>query len=210
MHLSTDPWVWVAAILSLFIFSFLYKDNPLYKFAEHLLVGISAGYYLALYWHNGMYPNIIAHVKDGNLWYLFPLFLGLLYFAIFVPKYAYLIRWPIAFLLGAGSGIAIPATFQASIYKQLEGTLLNPLNTYPSALAVFNALLIFFGVLLVLTYFFFSKEHKGVLGATSRVGIWILMIGFGASFGYTVMARVSLLIGRLHFLLGTWLGLLRF
>ncbi len=209
-NLSHDPWVWVAAILSLFIFSFLYRDNPLYRFAEHLLVGVSAGYYLAIYWHNSIYPNIISHVKAQEWLYLFPLFLGLLYFAVFVPKHGYLIRWPIAFLLGTGSGVVIPATFQANIYKQVEGTLLNSPASYPAPLDFVNAIIIFLGVLLVLSYFFFSREHTGPLKISSKLGIWILMIGFGASFGYTVMARVSLLIGRLHFLLGTWLGILRF
>ena len=36
MNMTQDLGVWVAAVLTLFIFSFLYKDNPLYKFAEHL------------------------------------------------------------------------------------------------------------------------------------------------------------------------------
>ena len=35
------------------------------------------------------------------------------------------------------------------------------------------------------------------------------MIAFGASFGYTVMARVSLLIGRIQFLLHDWLGVIQ-
>jgi hypothetical protein len=34
------------------------------------------------------------------------------------------------------------------------------------------------------------------------------MITFGAGFGYTVMARISLLVGRFRFILGDWLGLL--
>jgi len=50
-------------------------------------------------------------------------------------------------------------------------------------------------------------EHKGVVGKTATLGIWIIMVGFGASFGYTVMARVSLLIGRIQYLLGDWLHL---
>nr|HQV13224.1 hypothetical protein [Nitrospira sp.] len=33
--------------------------------------------------------------------------------------------------------------------------------------------------------------------AVARAGILFLMISFGAAFGYTVMARMSLLIGRL-------------
>ena len=56
-----------------------------------------------------------------------------------------------------------------------------------------------------LIYFYFSKEHTGVLGVTARVGIWFIMVSFGAHFGYTVMARISLLIGRVYFLADQWL-----
>jgi len=59
-----------------------------------------------------------------------------------------------------------------------------------------------------LIYFFFSKEHKGAFGGLAKLGIWFLMLSFGASFGYTVMSRMSLLIGRMDYLLGTWLGLI--
>ena len=69
-------------------------------------------------------------------------------------------------------------------------------------------LLIMLGVVSVLCYFFFSAEHKGVLGGVSRVGIIFLMVAFGASFGYTVMSRISLLIGRVEFLLRDWLHLI--
>src|SRR6185436_18657895 len=51
LHISTVFGVWIATGLTLFIFSFLYKDNPFYKFAEHLFVGVSAGYTIILnYW----------------------------------------------------------------------------------------------------------------------------------------------------------------
>ena len=69
-----------------------------------------------------------------------------------------------------------------------------------------NNLVIIVGVLSVLVYFFFSAEHKGAVGATSRLGIWFLMVSFGAAFGYTIMGRVSILIGRVNFLLTQWLG----
>ena len=36
------------------------------------------------------------------------------------------------------------------------------------------------------------------------MGIWILMIGFGASFGYTVMSRIGLLYGRTDFMVNRW------
>ncbi len=61
------------------------------------------------------------------------------------------------------------------------------------------------GVVCGLVYFFFSKAHTGVVGGAANVGITLLMVAFGASFGYTVMARISLLIGQTQFLLFEWL-----
>ena len=72
-------------------------------------------------------------------------------------------------------------------------------------LAVLNFILITLGIAASLVYFFYSKAHKGAFGGVARVGIWTLMIGFGASFGYTVMARISLLIDRVQFLINDWL-----
>jgi hypothetical protein len=55
-------------------------------------------------------------------------------------------------------------------------------------------------------YFFFSIEHKGIVGKTARLGIWFLMITFGAAFGYTVMGRIALLAIRIEFLSTTGCG----
>jgi hypothetical protein len=68
------------------------------------------------------------------------------------------------------------------------------------------SLVIVIGVIATLVYFYFSKEHKGILGGTAKVGVWFIMIAFGAHFGYTVMGRVSLLIGRVQFLIQDWIG----
>jgi len=72
----------------------------------------------------------------------------------------------------------------------------------------FNNLLIVIMVITALLYSFFSVHHDGVIGKAATFGIWVIMVGFGASFGYTVMARISLLIGRIQFVLGDWLHLL--
>jgi hypothetical protein len=64
-------------------------------------------------------------------------------------------------------------------------------------------------VITTVVYFFFSREQKGGFKFVANIGIVYIMIGFGASFGYTVMARVSLLLGRLQFLLRDWLGVIQ-
>jgi magnesium-transporting ATPase (P-type) len=68
--------------------------------------------------------------------------------------------------------------------------LLNPASSI-------NVIIILIGVISVLFYFFFSIEHSGPGKIVAKTGVMFLMIAFGAAFGYTVMARMSLLIGRL-------------
>ncbi len=206
--MSFDPWVWIGALLTLMIFSFLYRDNPVYRFAEHLFVGVANGYFIALYWHNSLRPNLFEPLSQGNMIYLVPLLLGLMYFARFIPPISWMVRIPIGFMIGWSSGISIPAAFQALVLKQIEGTVILP-GSFANPIEGIWSLVILTGVIATLVYFYFSTEHKGVLRPASRLGIIFIMIGFGASFGYTVMARVSLLIGRIQFLLGPWLGLIR-
>ncbi len=205
--MNHDPWIWIGAFLTLMIFSFLYKDNPFYKFAEHLFVGVANGYYIVFYWQNALMPNLFEPLGAGNLVYLVPLLLGLMYFARFIPKIGWLVRIPIGFMIGWGAGISIPAYFQAFVLRQLQGTIITP-QSFENTIDGVWAVVILIGVICTLVYFYFSKEHKGILKPVSRLGIMFIMIGFGASFGYTVMARVSLLIGRIQFLLGPWLGLI--
>ena len=58
-----DISIWIAALLTLGIFSFLYKDNPVYKFCESLFVGTSAGYWaVSFFWdslHKKLYEQAI-------------------------------------------------------------------------------------------------------------------------------------------------------
>ncbi len=209
MHISTDIWTWVAVILTFGIFSFLWKDNPFYKFCEHLFVGVSVGYTIALTWYNSVYPDLITPLfRQGKPLYVIPFLLGLCYFFRFIPKASWLVRIPMGFVLGWASGVAIPAFFQTNVIKQIQGTLLSP-ALFARWDVFLWALISFIGVICSVLYFFFSREHKGALKVAAETGIVFLMIGFGASFGYTVMARMSLLIGRFQFLLRDWLGVIR-
>ncbi len=209
MNLSQDILVWISSLLTLFIFSFIFRDNPFYRFAEHLFVGTSAGYFIALQYHNVVYPNLIVPLfKEGQFLYVIPLILGVLYITRFIPQLSWMIRIPIAFLLGWGSGVAIPAALQADVVKQIQGTMLtrSVFQRWDNGLW---AVIILIGVIATLIFFFFSRERKGIFKPIASLGIIFIMLGFGASFGYTVMARISLLIGRFQFLLGDWLGIIK-
>ncbi len=276
----TVIWTWIGAILTLSVYSFLYKDNPFYKFAEHLVVGVSAGYYLVIYYWNFIDPNVVTPVFGLRLggeqiplagleWWmaLIPGLLGLLLYARFFPKIAWIGRWPLGIYVGGYAGLGIAPVMQARVLSQLRAGstplagIVDPFATTTNAvlgIVIFIVLtyvllakrrlgarnawmrvgiiaacalaayagyvalsgltslgsvhltnvLLVLGLLGTLIYFFFSMRHTGALGAMARVGIIFLMVGFGASFGYTVMSRISLLIGRVNFLLDDWLHLI--
>lgn len=217
--------IWLAAFLTLCIYSFLYRDNPFYRFAEYLFIGISVGYYIVIYIHQGFipfawdpfwaavkpfWPGIPREAGWIGLIKLIPIALGLLFFGGLSPRHTWLIRYPSAVLVGFGSGISIPLMLQTFIFEQTRGTVepfaaINA-GTLVSPWGILEAILMLIGVACTLTYFFFSVEHRGPVKWLSKVGIAFLMIGFGAAFGNTVMGRVALLIQRVDFLINDWLG----
>jgi hypothetical protein len=221
--------VWIAALLTLGIFSFLYKDNPLYKLCEAIFVGVSAGYwFVSLFWQN-IWPKLVLNLRDatatyqttGQLdpkWlYLGAGVLGVMMLMRLVPKIGWISRWPLGFIVGSTAGLYMITYLQSNAINQIHDTLV-PLVTSGAGSFLFiplpfhvnwDALFIFAGTFTGLVYFFFSIEHKRVAGKAARLGIFYIMVTFGASFGYTVMSRMSLLIGRMDFLFGNWLHLTR-
>jgi hypothetical protein len=136
------------------------------------------------------------------------------------PNIGWIARWPLSVIVGSTAGLWMITYFQSNFLSQLQKTVIPlfdtgkiselsqigvtmaeqgraiPLDNYFAA--YLGNLVLIFGTLTGLVYFYFSKEHKGVFGRTAKIGIYFLMITFGASFGYTVMSRMSLLIGRLN------------
>ena len=208
-------WYTLAAYLTLSIFSFLYKDNPFYRLAEHLIVGISAGYWVAILYHTSlkdlwlepMAANFTALFSPGGptlleiglvITNIVPGLLGLMMFSRFFSKISWLSRWPIAFYLAITAGVALPLYLQSFTVRQMQACMIGLAG---SPWEIICDVIVIAGTICGLAYFYFSLEHKGVIGGMAKFGIWILMIGFGSTFGYTVMSRISLLIGRFNFLI---------
>jgi hypothetical protein len=189
----------ITAFFTLALYSFLYKDNPVYRLAEHVFAGLSAGYYAGLIFQSVLVQQLWVPLVGGQAWLILPALLGMLTFARLSPKWSWLSRVALAFVIGANSGILIMQQLHGLVLPQVSQTFID--------MASLKGALMVAGVVSTLIYFYFSKPHTGVLGGVATVGIWFIMISFGAHFGYTVMARVSLLIGRVQFLVIDWLHL---
>jgi len=155
--------------------------------------------------------------------FIIPPILGCILLMRLSPKGGWISRWALAFIVGTTAGLNLPRFLRSDFIEQISATFVPllvrwqgfgdffsnlSLSASGQLVGIFTNVVIALGVFCGIIYFFFSKEHKGAFGAASRVGIWILMITFGASFGYTVMGRISLLVGRITFLLDDWLGLI--
>ena len=317
--------IWVAALLTFCVFSFLIKDNFMFKLTEAIFVGVSVGYGIVLTYQNGIKPKIekplikyvhnlkvdksavtntiVAEINSfvsshkptndlqlagveripfnengffilmnetlgrsslnladqkqvatavqnalnnstlnmknifelekstgkyvksyktiplsKNLWVayiIFSLLLGLLFLSRFSPKHAWVSRYPMAYLLGIGVGMAMPLNFQTQILGQIQASIIPVVHSVSGSIdwaKTFGNISLIVGILSVLYYFFFSlKKTDPFSRGLTKIGIAYLMIGFGASFAFTIMARVSLLIGRVTFLKEEWImGTIRY
>jgi hypothetical protein len=202
--------LWMAVFFTFSIFSFLYKDNPFYKLAEQIFVGISAAYWLVYLFYSIMLPNLFTKlITDfkGNIILLIPATLGIMMLMRIFPKTQWMSRFPIAIMIGTSAGINMVRYTKSDLLSQISATMINPFAGATTSIVIGNFLLIL-GTMCGVYYFYFSKKQEGITAVPSKLGIWFLMISFGASFGYTVMARISLLIGRLEFLLKDWLHII--
>lgn len=215
--------IWVAAVLTLIVYSYLFSDNFLFKLAQYIFVGVAAGYAVVVVWHGTLGPRLGAFAEspvehlDLALWFI----LGLFLLVRRVKALKWLSKIPMAYLFGVGAALAIGGALAGSIVPQLGASLisLDP-RDYGGGqpgleLALYQGLLAA-GTLGTLLYFYFTTEEGSALPAFwtriarvwGRFGKWIIMITFGALFASMIMSRVSLLLSRVQFLLGDWLGLI--
>ena len=256
--------IWLGAFFTLAMLSFLYRDNVLYKIAEHAFVGVSAAYWMCVVFWTTVVPNLLGNLyprwtkftftpgldideiseklaakswlagvidydaADGdaltasimqlmNVWYWIPMIFGIMLLWRLAPRGGWIARWPLAFILGTTAGIRLTGFLESDFMKQIQSTIMplyvavydaqtGALDFGRTFYASMNNTLVILSVCCGLVYFFFSLEHKGFVGKVSRLGISVLMITFGAGFGYTVMGRIALLVGRFEFIVKDWLN----
>jgi hypothetical protein len=204
--------IWIGAFGTLAIISFLYRENPVFRTAEHLFIGLAAGigifYGFETIKTNAWNPLFNPAAGDARQWFMIvPLILGVLLYSRFTTNFKWVSRIPLGFIVGVGSALAIRGVIGASFMSQILATMRLPLWGTMVKFS-FDSLLFVLGVLGTLIYFYFSREQTGPLKYGASVGKWVMMIAFGAAFGNTVMARMSLLVGRIYFLMSEWLQLL--
>ncbi|MEN6371029.1 MAG: hypothetical protein ABFD64_03365 [Armatimonadota bacterium] len=203
----------IAVICTLAIFSILYKENPYYRLFEHIFIGLACGQGVFITWTDMIKPKWwdVLFVQ-GQWWWAFALPAGLMFYYVFSKKNSWISKLMFGFLMGLGAGMAFQ-DFANMTIPQIRGSFkpVIPTPGVPATVAVNNFIFVFI-LITIMSYFFFSIDHKTkTMRGSAKLGRWFLMFAFGAMFGSTVMARMALFIGRLDFLIGwgtkiSWLG----
>ncbi len=211
--------VWVGAILTLLVFSYLLGDTPLFRVAQALFVGVAVGYAVTVAVYLVLLPRLYDPlITDVRLnWPLFvPLVLGLLLLAKLRAAWSPIGNISIGYLFGIGGALAIGGAFSGALIPQLAATVVSLAPTQGLGTALDNLLLVFGTIGAFLSFRFITNPQRPmtrVLDAAARgwsyIGRWFILIAFGAIFADTAVSRISLLINRVYFLLHDWLQVVK-
>lgn len=193
---------WCGAFCTIAIYSVLYGENRLYRFMEHLFIGLAAGFGVYMTWSQVLQPKWwLPMVTEGKWEWIFATVAGSMFYFVYSKRHFWISRIIFGIFMGLASG-GIFREFYEIYFPQLLASM-RPIAG--SVTTVANTLLFYVILLSCMSYFFFSFAHKNrFVRNTSSLGRWLLMIGFGSIFGATIMGRLTLFIGRFNFLVSDW------
>lgn len=199
MAISTDPGVWVAVALTLMAYSFfLYKDTPLFKFAEVTLSGTAAAHVLVTTWKL-ISDGALTPLAKGDILYVVPIVFGCLLYTRYSKKYIFTSRWSLALVVGTGLGLATRVIMPTDILSQIVAAARLPFFGVP-ALTVLNSVISLLATVTALIYFFLTIKPRGPVRHLSNIGRMMVMIVLGAAFGSAVWTRLAWFIDRVQFI----------
>ena len=191
--------LWTGWVLMLMIYSYpLYKENPVYRTAEHLFIAVFLAINVVTNFSN-VIKICITPLLQGDFLMIIPLIVGISIYTMLIPEYRWVSRYPVGLLVGAGFGLGMRGTIGPNIQDAIISTITAP--SEGGAMAWINFLYIAVGLVCSLMYFLLTYEQTGVLQAPTRIGRLFIMIGLGAYFGNTVLFRFTMLTGRAQFFL---------
>jgi hypothetical protein len=215
-HISTIVVAWVGAVCTIAILSIVYKENFVFRLFEHMYIGVAAGYAIFIVWTETLKPYWWDRMVEQGHWYwVFVGVAGAMLYFIYLGKHSWISKIVFGFMMGFASGFAFKSFLRTYVprifasYKPIAGPGLHAAAAAQRVSAFgmsINNIIAGVVLLTVMAYFFFSFAHNNrALRGSALLGRWCLMFAFGAMFGATVMARMSLFIARVDFLLKDWL-----
>jgi hypothetical protein len=197
----------IAIVLTIMVLSRIAGDNPLFRIAQYLFVGVSLGLAFVVAYHQVLRPAVstAAGSSTGAIVYGIPLALGVLLLPRITRRqeYSWLANIPLALIFGVGAARAVGGAIIGTLVPQILDTSSRPRAGNPLDIA--GTVVLAIGTILTLATFYFTvprERGSGRLVAGAAVaGHWLLMIAFGFFFAGAVQSYLSALTERLSFVL---------
>jgi hypothetical protein len=192
--------------LTLFVFSYVYKDNPLYRAAVHLLVGVSAGFAVIVLVNEVIFPfsrRIISDpIRVGNIIYLIPIALSVLLLFKAIPNLSWVGNSSMAALIGTGAAVGLLGAVVGTLIPQTFS------RTSGGIIGIIGALL----TITTLAYFYFSShlnESRDImisrwLDPVRLIGRAVITMALAGVFAGVLATSLVLLTERIGFFISAF------
>jgi hypothetical protein len=215
----------VAFLLTLMVFSYLIGDNPLFRIAVFIFVGVSAGYAASVAWWQVLLPDLLIPLLKGPVMQqailVVPLILSGLLILKVSPRLTRLGTPSMAFLVGVSAAVALGGAVTGTLLPQTLATV-NAFDVHAAGSPVeailngslFNAGFILVGMLASIAYFQFGARTAAdgtvrrfaLVELVAFIGGVFLAITLGVLFAGVYSAALTAFIERFHFF-GSFLGI---
>lgn len=204
----------VSFFITILILSYLLGDNPLFRAATYVFVGVSAGYVASVAWYQVLWPSLIRPMFSDSASQIglqaIPLLLSVLLLSKVFPKLPNFGQPAMAFIVGVGAAVAVGGAVLGTIFPQVNAAI----NGFDVSLAVangnpvfmiVNSALVLLGMVGTLTYFHFgarkmddgSVKRNILVETLTWIGRVYIAITFGVLFAGVYLAALTALIERI-------------
>lgn len=191
----------VSFTLTLLIFSYLLRDNLLYRLVIYAYVGITSAFVVIVLLENvvAAYLNSPADIALLGVAFVLVALLALRS----IPAFRGIGLLPLAFLIAVGAAVAVTGAIAGTILPLVASVVV------PGA-EVLNSAVLFVGVVTTLLYFQYGARRRadGTMHRTllvrgiGAIGEAFILVMMGATYGAIILSSLSVLTGQLSSLLG--------
>jgi len=204
---NMDSWEVLGVLVGVFfiisVLSMLWKDNLYFRLGQQAILGATIAHTILMNMKNVLNIALIP-ISKGTIILIVPFILGLMIYLRLVPKYAWISKYTTSVMIGVGTGVMISGTLRGQIIDQVKATVVDifsATNTY----TVLNGVIIAIGTVTAITFWIFTREHKGVLGISAKIGRIFLMISLGANWSGELILYLTAMVGRLIFIVNIFI-----
>ena len=210
----------VGLLLTLMVFSYLIGDNPLFRIAVYLFIGVASGYAATVVWHQVLFPKLSQALATFNPLSIVPFLFALSLLAKLLPRISWIGSFAMAVLVGVGAAAALGGALIGTVMPQAQAAIdgfdiFSAANVGEVASRLFGGVVMLSGTVFTLASFHFSASRAAdgapkrnrVIEGIAWVGRMFIAITFGALFAGVYVSALTAMIERLSFVLNFIRGL---